>query len=252
MQIHRRVGNAVLAFAFGSVIGGPGVALGQSQEGGLPAVSDRVAVLEGATASLKAAVKDLLAQITTLQAANTVLQSALDAEIQARGAADAALQATATGLQTALNGEIAARQSTTAALSSGLTVLNSRLDSFGNLGKAYETFVPDTFLPNGNRTTVAELALPAGKYFVMAKTVVSNVEHDTPWDCQLFRNGESFPFFLDASSTYTEDVSFNSSDNITLATIATLSAPGSVRMECFSLEPASRILDVKIVAVVVQ
>src|SRR5262245_20233172 len=189
MHVHRRIRTTILTFSFVSILGGSSVALGQSQAGGLPVVSDRVSALEktaatlqGAVASLQTSVQTLQTQVTVLQNSNTALENDLNAERAARTAAD-------TSLQKALSQEAAARADGEAFLESALNLEsvarinadNAFASQINTRGKAFATRVERTFLVNGQRATVAQLPLPAGSYFVLAKAVLRNQDHDSHW-----------------------------------------------------------------------
>jgi hypothetical protein len=187
-------------------LSGPLVARADSQAGGLPAVADRVSALEAAVTSLQIANTNLQNALTAetaartagdnaLQAANTSVQNALNAEIAARSAGDSALQAANTNLQSALNAEIAARSAGDSALQAAIgqeaaarqsadSALSAALSTAK--GKAFQTFVPNFGLVNGNEAVVATLGpLPPGDYFVIARATVRNASHDAAWFCFL-------------------------------------------------------------------
>lgn len=266
MHASHRISTVILAglFATMSIAGG---AWAESQAGGLPAVSDRVSVLEGITANLQTAVTTLRAEttarraetktlrtdITTLQATNTTLQNALSAETAARRAADTALQTANTDFQNALDVETFARRAADIVSSNAVATLSSRLDTVTQTGKAYETEVRSTFLVNGALGTLAVLDdLPAGRYFVIAKALVENVDHDAGWTCYLLRGNEAFPNTLDITAATTDSGFIENSSNVTLTAVATLAAPGSFKIQCFTLVASSTLRWVKIVAISAQ
>src|SRR5262245_22717574 len=168
MHLRHRIGVAMLAGVFVIMLG-PSGAWAASQAGGLPAVSDRVSVLEGIVATLRTAVTTLTAQVTALQTANTGLQNALNAEIAGRTAAD-------TALKNALDQEAAKRANDDSSLQTALNIEkeqriqgdNALASEIGSGGKAFIVKRDeDVFLPNGDRAIVAALPLPAGSYFLL-------------------------------------------------------------------------------------
>ena len=125
-----------------SIVCGNGVSVwAQSQEGGLPALAERVRVLENLVTTLGAG---LAAEMAARQAADATLQSSINTETTARQAGDATLAAQ----------------------------INTR-------GKAYSIGSAVLFLPNGDLTVLSSLDLPAGPYFFIGHVNVSNVDHDT-------------------------------------------------------------------------
>jgi Skp family chaperone for outer membrane proteins len=249
----------------------------QSQAGGLPDVSVRVQVLETQTKALETQTKALETQVTTLkteakaletrvntlQSDNAALQTALSKEVETRQAADteviAALskevqqrQAADTEVTAALSKETAERTTADTALSNSTSDLEEQLNVFG---KVFAVSVPSTFLVNGQLGTVATLApMPAGRYLVIAKAVVENDIHDSGWACLLFRNAEHLTSdVLDHSSARTESGPFRlARGTVSMVAVATLSEPGSFRMDCSTDENGSDLFGVKIVAVSVQ
>jgi hypothetical protein len=132
-------------------------------------------------------------------------------------------------------------------------VLAAEINALSAFGKAYEVTVLSTFLINGQLRTLAVLdGLPAGRYLVIAKAIVQNAIHDTGWHCRLLRNNDQFPNILDRTEATTESGIIDNSSNVTLTGIATLPAPGSFRVDCFTQENGSDLFAVKIVAVSVQ
>src|SRR5262245_58743113 len=151
----------------------------ESQAGGLPVVSDRVRVLEGIAVNLQTAVTTLQSNVTTLKTSvtnlqtnvttlqtkvttlesdNTDLQSALDAEIAARKAAEAQLQ-------DALNLEEFFRKGTDVILNNAVATLKARLDSVGTF---YSVHNSGGGLDHGIFAEVAILGpLPPGNYLVI-------------------------------------------------------------------------------------
>jgi Skp family chaperone for outer membrane proteins len=253
----------------------------ESQAGGLPDVSVRVQVLETQTKALETQTKALETQVNTLQSDNAALQTALSKEVEQRQAADtevtaalskeiqqrqaadtevtAALskevqqrQAADTEVTAALSKETAERMTADTALSNSTSDLEEQLNVFG---KVFAVSVPSTFLVDGQLGTVATLApVPAGRYLVIAKAVVENDIHDSGWACLLFRNAEHLTSdVLDHSSARTESGSFRlARGTVSMVAVATLSEPGSFRMDCSTDEKGSDLFGVKIVAVSVQ
>jgi hypothetical protein len=219
----------------------------QSQAGGLPAVSARVQVLEGIATTLQTQVTTLQTQVTTLQTANTTLQTQVTT-----------LQTDNTALQAALDAETAARRNADITLvnviQNGDRDLRAAIEAIrGTIGNAFEVTVPSTFLVNGQLGTVAMLEnVPAGRYLVIAKAIVLNVDNDAEWHCRLLRNNDQFPNVLDRSAATTESGFIENTSNMTMVGIATLPAPGSFRVDCFTLKADSDLHQVKIVAVSVQ
>ena len=242
--------NTRLSFLLGAaltmVFGGPNGALAQPLPGGLPTVEGRVTALEAAVTSVQAS-------ITALQAQNASLQSALGAETAARLAAESALQTALSqevasrasgdaGLQAALNQEAATRASRDAALQTALnterserTAADTTLTSeIGTRGKAYFAGPAAGFLPNGDRTVILSLDLPAGSFFMVAKTDYSNIDHDTSWGCHLCIVGD-ICFEGGGGKTETSDFGFAIDEgNVALASVITLDAPRTVTFDCQS------------------
>jgi hypothetical protein len=116
------------------------------------------------------------------------------------------------------------------------------------VGKAFQTDKFSAAVPNGDQTTVASLALPAGNYVVTAKGTVENNDHNALWICDLKRDGSTF----DQSFTTTESTGLNATNNdsmIVLGGISTLAASGNVTMTCATGEPSSNVLHIKIIAI---
>lgn len=252
MPVLRRVRVMVLAGVI-VVVSSSGAARAQSQTGGLPLVSDRVSALEEVAASLKTAVTTLQTQVTVLQTANTGLQNALNAEIATRAAADTALRTADADLQDAIDLETFARRAADTVTGNTVAALSSRIDGLASVGKAYEKEVRSTFLVNGALGTLAVLdGLPAGRYVVIAKALVENVDHDADWTCYLLRGDLSFPDTLDISAATTASGFIENHSNVALAAVATLPAPGSFKIQCFTLVASSTLRWVKIVAISAQ
>jgi hypothetical protein len=169
--------------------------------------------------------------------ADTEGTAALNKEVEQRKAADT--EGTA-----ALNKEVEQRKAAD-------TDLGDQLNLFGSV---FTVSVPSTFLVHGEYATVATLAaVPAGRYLVIAKAVVENDIHDAGWACLLFRNAEQLADVLDHSSARTESGSFRTArSNVNMVAVATLSEPGSFRVDCQTNENGSDLFGVKIVAVSVQ
>src|SRR5262245_38340358 len=255
----RLLSVVILAGVF--VIGsGPSGARAQSQAGGLPDVSDRVRVLEGIAVTLQTAVTNLQTNVTTLQTqvtvlqtANTGLQNALNAEIAARTAAQSALK-------NALDQEAARRADDDALLATLLNLETKlRIDADNGLagqvntrGKAFATRVGETFLVNGANAKVAELPLPAGSYFVLAKAVLQNQDHDSHWNCAL-ETGDNPPGILDLADVDTESFGLSTFAIYhgipVLTSVVTLGAAGSVNLQCFSGKAGSILQGVEIIAI---
>ena len=186
----------------------------QSQAGGLPVASERISVLEGIAATLQTAVTTLQSnvtnlltnvttlqtKVTTLETKNTDLQGALDAEIAARKAAEA-------HLQDLLDIESFIRKAEDSSLKTSVASLASQINT---RGKAFIASVAETFLVNGDTGTVAELQLPAGSYFVLAKANLENSKHDAFWTCVLQTDDFNKGFLFDSAQVDTESVGLSS------------------------------------------
>jgi len=235
---------ALLAFPVSSRAGDP-------QTGGLPALADRVQLLEGLTQSLQQAVETLQSNVAALQSANTNLQSALNAEIAARAAADTTLQA-------ALTREATLRDSADSALQTQIgQEATTRLLSDKALGEsiaanqvnAYSIYHDHAGLVGGNRAAVGTIGpLPAGNYLVTGKVTASNFIHDTVWSCYLQRDDGVFIDRTDSDTTTAALGGSGGSTAIVNVALTTLSAPGSISMLCESQASGSDLFDVSITA----
>lgn len=202
-QLVRAVPSLALVAAIGAVllVSASGVARAESQAGGLPSLADRVAVLEAANASLKAALDK---EAAARQAADSTLQSAINAEAAARTAAETALQnainAEAAARIAADNAESANRQSADQSLWTAINTSTTNLTNaiaaaklkvwgtFDRVGRSVSNFVDTGIL-------YLDLGEP-GKYVINAKVSLRNKDGDyQPGNCKLwasYPNGWSF------------------------------------------------------------
>src|SRR5262249_45374597 len=144
-----------------------------------------------------------------------------------------------------------------AVINASLTSLKNSVaalsDDVAQVGKAFATRVPRTFLVNGARAKVAELPLPAGSYFVIAKAIVRNFDHDSRWSC-LLQTGDVPPGFLDLSQADTE-AAFGLQNftifhgTVLMTSLVTVGDQGSVHMECVSGEASSFLDEIRIIAI---
>jgi hypothetical protein len=244
MHMPRFISVLVLVSVF-VIMSDPGGARAESQAGGLPAVADRVSVLEGVATTLKASVAILQTQVTTLRTTvttletdNTDLKSALAAETAARAAEDSTLR----GLlfQEALD-----------RITAGIN-LSNRIQAvealIGATGKFFDVKTSGG-LVNGANATVATLGpLPPGNYLVIGRAFVENFIHDTLWFCNLLNPAG---FNIDGTATSTQSVGFtgNALSSMTMAGFARLTTSGPVTMECASDESGSDLPDIHLLAV---
>jgi hypothetical protein len=233
-------------------VAGPGAAWAQSQAGGLPAVSARVATLEGVAATLQAAVASLLTQITGLQAQVTGLKT------QVTG-----LETANTDLQNALTSETAARTVSDAALQASIVLEGQRRltadTELRNLiasakGPAFSSFNRKADLVNGAGATVGTLGpMPPGNYLVVAKAAVQNFKNDAGWFCNLLR-ADGAPIdgtFASTESRGIGEIVSLSETNLTNVAVTTLTVEGSLKMVCGTHNGAagSTVFDIAIAAV---
>ena len=230
----RLISVASLAVVF-VIVSGPGTARAQSHAGGLPAVSDRVTVLEGITANLQSAVTTLQTAVTTLQGNVTTLQTKVTT-----------LETKNTDLQSALNAEVAARKSAIADLQDSLDVerfartladnlIKARLDSLGGLGTFFIGENTSGGLVMGAPATVVTIGpLPAGNYLVVGTVQVRNSIHDVDWLCDLLGPAGEF---LDGGITFTQNNIDARGDEttLTLAGIARVPTASSATVRCQNL-----------------
>src|SRR5262249_40320952 len=244
----RLLSIVILAGVF-AIVSGPSGAQAQSQAGGLPVVSDRVAALEGIATTLQAAVTTLQTQVNTLQAANANLQNALNAETAARIAADTALQAAVTQEATARSAGDTALQ---AAVTQEATTRKTADDSLhaqilASGGKAFSTFQRNAgFVQAANELVGTVGPLPAGNYLVTAKATLNNFIHDVDlWECELLRD-DGIVIDNSASSTTTGS-HWTAIVNVGLTSLPTAQ---SVKMFCAAIGniSGSDVADISITA----
>lgn len=253
MHVRRLISTGVLV-SMVVITSNPSDVGAQSQAGGLPAVSERVSVLERLAVTLQTAVTSLQTQVTVLQTANNDLKKALDAEAAARTAADNALRA-------ALDQEASTRETADTNLS--LALVTERLQRIGTdeelrglisnaRGQAFSTFRNHASLINGATALVGKVGpLPAGNYLIIAKATVLNFDNNAVWDCFLRRDdGVS----VDSTSTGTAAHEFLDDlgpdhSNIVNVGLTSMPAPGSVNMFCGSREAGSEIFNIAMTAV---
>src|SRR4029450_1285053 len=115
--------------------------------------------------------------------------------------------------------------------------------------KAFATSIARADVPNGDKTVVATLSLPAGKFLAAAKGTVSNREHDVVWGCSLHRGSDDAVF--DSVITSTETVGATgwiTNNAVALTGMVTLSSPGTVTMKCQRGEGGSEVKLITLVA----
>ncbi len=197
-----------------------------SQAGGVPDLASQVATLQATVATLQTnlntlqtnlvtlqttvttqqtTITTLQTTITTLQNTNTGLQSALNAEIAARTAGDAALQ-------TALNQEIVTR--TNGDFSLGVQIANEQFvreqgdfnlqneitnlqnvvsaDPVGTVFSGAGGLTPP--LTNDHPTVVASVNVPAGSYLVHAVVPIVNSDNDNQFGACALSTAGPDPF----------------------------------------------------------
>ncbi len=233
-----------------------------AETGGLPALDTRVSALETVVTSLQTLVTTLQTNVatlqtsvTTLQTANSDLKTALDAEIAARKAGDAALKA-------ALDAEVAARKLSDAdfltfagyvvdkflQLDGDITGLSADIAAASAKGRTYAGPSLATFLPNGDMTVISSLTLPAGNYYVAAKTNVLSQMFTTDFKCYLYVNGAQQVDRGIASLRNLELTNDNVYANMKLNTLLALSAPAKIDFQCESGVSSSSISNIKLIA----
>jgi hypothetical protein len=107
-------------------------------------------------------------------------------------------------------------------------------DTGPGLPRAFQTDKAFAALEFGARAPVAELALPAGNYVVMAKADVFNSSDDIFWICELLRGG-SDGVRLDMTFTNTESAGVNANNSnaaLSLEAVTRLDAVGKITMTC--------------------
>jgi hypothetical protein len=241
----RLISVAILAGVFLIMSDASGAAAA-SQAGGLPAVSDRVSALEQIATTLQAAVTTLQTQVATLQTANANLQNS----VTSLQTANANLQSSLNNVQNALNTETAARTAGDSSLESALdgerllraladNNLSNQIQSAKALIESVGTFYDGPVTPGGlvmgAPATIATVGpLPAGNYLVIGRAIVRNSIHDVDWLCTL-RDPAGQEIAGAIGFTQNNIDARGSETTFTLAGIASLSAPGTVRVECQNL-----------------
>lgn len=257
MHIPHLISVMVLAGVFVTMLGSGG-ARAESQAGGVPAVSDRLTVLERATATLRTTVTTLQTQVTTLrttvttlQTDNTDLKGALAAEIAAREASENALRAADDDIRGVVFQLALDRLKGDLDLATRISNVEALIGA-GASGKFFDVRTSGG-LVHGGRATVATLGpLPPGNYLVIGRVDVENFIHDTLWFCSLHDPLHQGPdFSVDAASTSTQSVGFTGSalSSLTMAGIARLTTSGPVTIECQSTESGSDLPGIHLLAV---
>jgi len=232
----------VLALAT-SVVMVPCVAWAQAQTGGLPDVARRVAALEGTVTVLQS-------NVTALQTANANLQNALDAEIAARIAGDDTLQAAIVEEATSrLSADFTLQQRIVTETTNRESADQALSNLIASRPKAFATSIARADVPNGDKTVVATLSLPAGKFLAAAKGTVSNREHDVVWGCALHRGSDDAVFDSVITSTETIGATGWIANNVVALTgMVTLTSPGTITMKCQSGDGGSEVNLISLVA----
>ena len=254
MHVPRLMSMMILAGVF-VMVSTPEGARAESQAGGVPALAERVTVLEGVTTTLKTTVTTLQTQVTTLRTTvttlqnnNTDLQSALAAEIAAREAAEAALRATDDELRSAIFQVVLDRLKGDIDLAARISNLEAQVGT-GASGKFFKIEATGT-LVNGARATIATLGpLPPGNYLVIGRVDVNNFDHDALWFCSLQHPSELH--VIDGAETSTQSVGLSGSPlaSITMAGIARLTVSDPVTMDCESNRNSSDLANIRMLAV---
>jgi len=248
-----RLSPLLLAGVF-VIMSAPGGAHAESQAGGVPALAERVTVLEGVTTTLKTTVTTLQTQVTTLRTTVTTLQdsnadlrSALAAEIAARETAEGALRATDDELRSLIF-QLALRD-----IDFAIRIKNLEDDVAANAGasgKFFQIRHATGGLVNGARATIATLGpLPPGNYLVIGRVDVVNFDHDALWSCSLQHPSEQQS--IDGAETSTQSVGLSGSPlaSITMAGIARLTVSDPVTMDCESNRNSSDLGNIHLIAV---
>jgi hypothetical protein len=210
------------------------------QAGGLPAVSARVSALESALAAQNSALTTLQNGLTALQTSLSSVQNALTQETVQRAAVDS-------GLQAAVNQEAATRAAQAQQLQQQLQTLVAASSG----PKVFQSYVANTFLVNGSGIVGALGPLPVGNYVVIGKAGVHNTQNTSQWLCTLIDdNGGT----IDATDTHTDSQGIGehiaeSLSGFMVGAAISLSAPGSVRLSCFTGEAGSLLNNVRLIAV---
>jgi hypothetical protein len=104
-------------------------------------------------------------------------------------------------------------------------------------------------VPNGDETTVASLALPAGRYLVTEKAYLFNAVHDADWECFLKQDGTPFDRMgLDTESQGTFSGGITRAA-VPMEGIVRFASSGNVTMTCASGETDSYVESIKIIAI---
>jgi hypothetical protein len=215
-----------------------------SQAGGLPALADRVTIVESQVTQVTTLISAMQAKISSLEAANAALNTAvtkLAGDLATERSERISLQQYTFNQISSLQSALAAEQSARIAADQELAEIGSGVQAFAGQPLA-------SFLPNGVETILSDLKqLPAGKYYFTAKADVGSLDVNHNWDCRLLLNGQQ----LDRATFLTESLGLGAYsgayENMSLHSYATLAAVGTVEFRCATGDPSSIVKNIQLI-----